>query len=463
MPPPLHDVCPLWHRAAAAGALDRRFLLDDRERVALGAFARRSALSQREALRGASVLLSTKGQLTTSIGLLELDGLARRIVLCPPDLDTRYLPDIIVDAEATALVCDQPPDDPALAPLRCSVIGAPSESCSRDGEALATEWIMFTSGTTGRPKMVVHSLRSLAAAITPAASPPETVWSTFYDVRRYGGLQILLRALVGGGSMVFSSAGEPAGAFIERAIAANVSHISGTPSHWRRATLSPSVTSFAPGYVRMSGEAADQAIIDKLHEVFPDAQVAHAFATTEAGVGFEVGDGFSGFPAAYIGLSRRGIEIRVVDGTLRIRSPGNAMGYLGVDVGSFVDADGRVDTKDVVELREGRYHFVGRRDGVINVGGLKVHPEEVEAVLNSHPAVHLSLVRARRSPIVGAIVIAEVVLDAKVEERAGSKALETEILDACRAVLPLHKVPAAIRFVPALAVGPAGKLVRTGA
>ena len=64
----------------------------------------------------------------------------------------------------------------------------------------------------------------------------------------------------------------------------------------------------------------------------------------------------------------------------------------------------------MVELRGDRYHFVGRRGGVINVGGLKVHPEEIEAVINRHPAVRMSLVRGRRNPITGAIVVAEVVL-----------------------------------------------------
>ena len=54
---------------------------------------------------------------------------------------------------------------------------------------------------------------------------------------------------------------------------------------------------------------------------------------------------------------------------------------------------------------------MGRAGGVINVGGLKVYPEEVEAVINSHPRVRMSLVRARRSPITGAVVTAEVVLD----------------------------------------------------
>ena len=58
----------------------------------------------------------------------------------------------------------------------------------------------------------------------------------------------------------------------------------------------------------------------------------------------------------------------------------------------------------------GRYYFMGRRGGVINVGGLKVHPEEVEAVINAHPWVRMSLVKSRRNPITGAVVTADVVL-----------------------------------------------------
>ena len=72
--------------------------------------------------------------------------------------------------------------------------------------------------------------------------------------------------------------------------------------------------------------------------------------------------------------------------------------------------DGFVDTHDMVELRGDRYYFVGRRDGIINVGGLKVHPEEVEAVINRHPSVQMSLVHGRKSPITGALVVADVVV-----------------------------------------------------
>ena len=74
--------------------------------------------------------------------------------------------------------------------------------------------------------------------------------------------------------------------------------------------------------------------------------------------------------------------------------------------------DGFVDTGDMLELHGDRYVFAGRRGGIINIGGLKVHPEEIEAVINRHPQVRMSLVRPKRSPITGSIVIADVVLKA---------------------------------------------------
>ena len=84
---------------------------------------------------------------------------------------------------------------------------------------------------------------------------------------------------------------------------------------------------------------------------------------------------------------------------------------------ALADDDGFVDTGDIVERRGERYYFVGRRGGIINVGGLKVHPEEVEAVINRHPQVRMSLVRPKRSPITGAIVVADVVLNAEPRRR----------------------------------------------
>src|ERR1700734_290663 len=144
--------------------------------------------------------------------------------------------------------------------------------------------------------------------------------------------------------------------------------------------------------------------------------------------------------------------------TLRIRSNRTARCYLGDQHETLRDGEGFVNTGDVLEFREDRYHFVGRGDGMINVGGMKVYPEEVEAVINGHPEVEMSLGHTKKNPITGALVVADVVL--KGAPQAAASDLRTDILRHCREVLPSHKVPATINFVPALAVADTGKLIR---
>jgi acyl-CoA synthetase (AMP-forming)/AMP-acid ligase II len=281
-------------------------------------------------------------------------------------------------------------------------------------------------------------------------------------------LQILLRALIGGGSMILSSHDEPVAAFLARAGQAGITHISGTPSHWRRALIGGATDRIAPHYVRLSGEIADQSILDGLRRTYPCAEIAHAFASTEGGVAFDVRDNLAGFPASLIEpggpLARVGISMIVRDGTLRIRSSRVASGYLGVDGARLHDAQGYIDTGDVVELRGDRYHFVGRKEGIINVGGLKVHPEEVEAVINQNPLVRMSRVRARTSPITGAIVSADIVLEeSAVRSRVCFEQVRKQILEDCRRLLPSHKVPVTLRAVESLRIAASGKLARAHA
>ena len=117
----------------------------------------------------------------------------------------------------------------------------------------------------------------------------------------------------------------------------------------------------------------------------------------------------------------------------------------------------------MVELRGDRYYFLGRRTGIVNIGGLKVHPEEVEAVINRHDAgADVGACGARSSRITGALVAADVVLHESAGGRTtdATEAIRREILATCRASLARHKVPATIRFVPALEIGAAGKLAR---
>jgi acyl-CoA synthetase (AMP-forming)/AMP-acid ligase II len=425
---------------------------------------------QLEALRGRSVLLATSAQLGTAVALLELDGVARRIVLCTPDLSKAQLQSVAATAAADALVIDGPRVEAGLADLPAGLLtvrlsAQPDVPIGPRHTTLQTEWILLTSGTTGTPKLVAHSLESLAGTLPRRTEGGKAaVWSTFYDIRRYGGLQIYLRAVLGNSDLVLSDADESTPAFLARAAAAGVTHISGTPSHWRRALMSGAANLIDPDYVRLSGELADQTILDNLRSTYPRARIGHAFASTEAGVAFDVNDGLAGFPADYLGQGRSadpgraGIEMKVENGTLWIRSGRTAARYLGE--APLTHADGFVDTGDLVELVDGRYHFRGRQSGVINVGGLKVHPEEVESVINADPRVRMSRVHARRSPITGAVVVAEVVLNDP--DGAASRADEVtrELLETCRTKLAKHKVPTMLRLVPALELTPAGKLVR---
>jgi acyl-coenzyme A synthetase/AMP-(fatty) acid ligase len=442
--------------------LTGRTISDARQVVSLTDILAHTCLGDRLGeLSGRSVLLAVADQLVSGIAMTEIDGVGRRMLLCPPDLNTDHIKTLVEDAGIDAVVTDHPARWTGAGIDLVVPAGPPARAAVKGQTERATEWLMLTSGTSGVPKIVSHTLEALTGAIIAdgPARAASAVWATFYDIRRYGGLQIFLRAIIGGGSMVLSEPGEAVADYVTRLRAAGVTHISGTPSHWRKLLMSGSAAGFSPRYVRLSGEIADQAVLDGLSRAFPAASIGHAYASTEAGVGFAVNDGLEGFPATMMGKGRDGVEMKVEDGSLRIRSTRTAHAYVGKKAAALTDGDGFVDTGDMVELRGDRYHFVGRRGGIINIGGLKVHPEEIEAVINRHAEVRMSRAKSRRSPITGAIVVADVVL-ADGEDPGRGDEIRAKILADCKASLPSHKVPAVIKFVPSLDITAAGKLAR---
>src|SRR6202045_4006739 len=417
--------------------LKGRTISDARQAVSLTHLLEETCLVGRPGqLAGRSVLLAVSDQLIAGIAMSEIDGVAKRMLLCPPDLNAEHISALIEDAEIDAVVTDQPARWSASEVYLVVAARAPVRAGAKAKTGRATEWLMLTSGTSGVPKIVGHSLEALTGAIVadgPARGAPPG-WATFYDIRRYGGLQIFLRAFVGGGSMVLSEPEEPIADHVARPQQKAVTHISGTPSHWRKLLMSGAASGFSPRYVRLSGEIADQAVLDGLRKAFPDPSIGHPYASTEAGVGFAVNEGLAGFPADMVQQSRDGVEMKVEDGSLRIRSTRTAHAYLGRNAAALTDSAGFVDTGDMVELRGDRYHFVGRRGGIINIGGLKVHPEEIEAVIKRHGQERMSRARSRRSPITGAIVVADVIL-ADGEDKARRDEIRNEILADCRASL----------------------------
>ncbi|MEO6610202.1 MAG: AMP-binding protein, partial [Aestuariivirga sp.] len=378
-----------------AQPLEQSFLSDGTQRLSLQQLLN-SAESLASGWAGRSVMIAVATQFEAARILVCLDGVAHRLLLLPPDMKAEHYASMVRDASVDTIICSEPAP---FVGLNVDVVvlddALPAMTHIASASETSTQWLMLTSGTTGEPKIAVHSFAALTAAISPLPPSQRPSWATFYDIRRYGGLQIFLRAMLAGGSLTLSRPDEVVVDHLKRLTAEGVSHMSGTPTHWRRALMSDAASIFHPRVVRLSGEIADQAILDGLKAAFPDAAIGHAYASTEAGVGFEVTDGLEGFPASYLQAAPGGVELSIVDGSLRIKSSRMASEYAGRPDLVLVNADGTVDTGDIVETRNGRCYFAGRRGGIINVGGLKVHPEEVESVINRHSAVRQSRVRAR--------------------------------------------------------------------
>ena len=294
----------------------------------------------------------------------------------------------------------------------------------------------------------------LAPDRAPPPAGPRPRWGLLYDWSRFAGTQVVLQALAGGGTLVCPDRSRPLAAQVEFLAGPGCDHLSATPTLWRNLLMTPTARRLPLRQLTLGGEIADQRILDGLRDAFPEARVTHIFASTEAGAAFAVSDGREGFPAGYLDHPPAGIELQVLNGRLLVANPDVDPAYVGGE--TFAD-QGWVDTGDEVELRGDRYVFLGRRSGVINVGGAKLHPEELERFLAGHPAVAQAHVLAQPSPILGSLVVAEIVP----APGAPSDDLTRTLIAYCREHLPRHMVPGKVRIVETLPLSAAGKLSRS--
>src|SRR6202035_3846935 len=167
--------------------LKGRTLSDARRVVSLTDIAGETCLVGRpRQLSGRSVLLAVSDQLISALAMTEIDGVARRMLLCPPDLNADHVQTLIDEAEIDSIVTDQPSRWADVGVYLVMAARAPERRGARAKTERAPEWRTLPPGTSGVPKIVGYTLEALAGAIVadgPARGPPP-VWATFYDIRR---------------------------------------------------------------------------------------------------------------------------------------------------------------------------------------------------------------------------------------------------------------------------------------
>jgi len=311
---------------------------------------------------------------------------------------------------------------------------------------------IMTSGTTGTPKIARHALDALLGRIS-TNSLSQGSWLLTYPPSTFAGIQVLLTA-ISSGSPIVAYRTQSTIKLAEAICRYSITHVSATPTFWRAAlmALHPSRAGNSLRQITIGGEIVDQSLLDTLRRAFPSARIAHIFASTEAGALFSVKDGYAGFPAAWLSTKIDGVELRIQDGILQVRSPRTMQAYVSGHPSPYT-ADGWLSAGDLVEVRGDRVYFSGRSDAIVNVGGAKVHPEEVERFILGIEGIADVVVVGVKNALSGAVLKADVVPMPGFEPEA----LRQKIARVCHSALPAHKIPRIIHMVPHVTTSFAGK------
>jgi len=316
--------------------------------------------------------------------------------------------------------------------------------------------LLPTSGTTGTPKIVRHHPDLLLGSLARYVPPERMRTLIGYHPVSFAGFRVILAAIVAGSHLIALS--EPTLPQLADAIAAFApEEFRGTPTIMRSLlSLLGSASGLPFRRVGLSGETVDQLLLDRLRELMPDGELWHIYGASEIGSFINVKDGRAGFPAHWIDEGIGPVRMRLVDDVLEVASPIAMLGYLGGPMRDPTDQSTWWSTGDLIGIEGDRAHFLGRADNVINVGGAKVRPEEVERALLAIEGVTDARVFGRRNPLTGQLVAAEIAATPDVDR----KALRERIRDTLAVRLERYKVPQFITIVDALALDPSGKKPR---
>lgn len=307
-----------------------------------------------------------------------------------------------------------------------------------------SEITLFTSGTTGQPKKVIHSISTLTRAVRTGDKYKNQVWAYAYNPTHMAGLQVFFQAFENQNTLVNVFNLQRSEIF-QRITDYQITHISATPTFYR--LLLPFEQSYSSVLrITLGGEKSDNHLYDFIRKIFPKAKINNVYASTEAGSLFAAkGDCFQ------IPFTIRN-KFDVLEDELLIHKS-----LLGKSESFNFDGDyyHSGDLIEWVNKEEGIFKFKSRKNELINVGGYKVNPLEVEEAINAIEGICQSLVFGKPNSILGNVLIAEVQLE------DGINVSEMDIRKILMLQLQDFKIPRKIKFVKLLSLTHTGKIKRS--
>ena len=307
-----------------------------------------------------------------------------------------------------------------------------------------SEITIFTSGTTGQPKKVVHSISTLTRNVRLGEKYAGQIWAYAYNPTHMAGLQVFFQAFENQNTLV-NVFGKQRDEVYRQIADKQITHISATPTFYR--LLLPFEKSYESVVrITLGGEKSDQHLYDAIGQIFPKAKINNVYASTEAGSLFAAkGDCFQ------IPEDIRD-KFKVVDDELLIHKS-----LLGSSE-SFKFTDDFYHSGDLIEWVDketGLFRFKSRKNELINVGGYKVNPGEVENAIMAMEGVRQALVYGKANSILGNVLCADVQLE------EGCTLTELDIKKALAEQLQDFKIPRRIKFVAEMTMTRTGKIKRS--